>query len=169
MSEAKPPLASEFDKARDWRAYQITLLADRERDEYERIKTEGKRREEARAKERERTLSHRIQEETRRKLLAKQNLVLEWFSSEKARRNKAASEAERAVRIADENARQRDVLQSLEAADRYLQEKEKQRQSHRTANLRDQTSSQRISESLARRFNERARRHGPGQDRGRSR
>lgn len=167
MSESKPPLGSDFDKARDWRAHQLTLLSVNERVEYDRIAAEGNKREQAKAKERESTVRQRIEEETRRKLLAKRNLVLELFQSEKARRREAAQEAERTVRIADENARKQDAIQTREETDRYLRDKEKQRQMQRAVNQKEQAQCER--EALARRFNERTRFPDRSRDGGRSR
>lgn len=162
MPEAK----NAFDKARDWRAHQITILDSRERADYDRIKAEGEKHERKRQKERDRTLSQRIEEETRRKLLARRNLVLELFTSDKARLRHAAQEAERAVRIADENDRKQDALHTLEQGDRHLRERENQRHFQRAA-ARLQQNERMREDSLRRAFNERTRDRSHDPDRGR--
>lgn len=162
MPEAKDA----FDKARDWRAHQITLLNPNERAAYDRIRADGAKREQEQEKKRERTLSQRIEEETRQNLLARRNLVLEMFTSENARRRNAEREAERAVQIADEHARKQEALQTLEQGDAYLRARETQRQFQRAA-ARLQQNARTGNPSLRREFNERTRVRSRDRDGGR--
>jgi hypothetical protein len=125
---SEPPDASAaFDKARDWRAHELTLLKEDQRREYDRIVAEGKKKEQARAKQLDDTRRERTETESRRRLLDRERLVLELFASKETQREEAKREAERAIRIHDENARKEAALETQALADEFLREKKAQR------------------------------------------
>ncbi len=131
MREPQHPVSPEFEKSRDalgaWREQQLAALTQKEQEEYDRIRTEGEKKKDLKAKELQETRNQRITEDKRHRLQSRQDLAYRMLPTKPLKEKRATELARNAITARDARTLADLHQETRKAQDQFLKNRDHQR------------------------------------------